>query len=420
MEPELFSNDLLLCRKKTPIHPLGIFYGHDPLDFTFTLLLFDILLVIFVARLVRIILKPIGQPRIVSDILGGIIIGPSVFGRNKRYQEYVFPDSAKFMIRNFAILGFMYFVFITGVKMDLSVIFKAKKKHWYISTIGVAFPLLTSITVAICMRKYAEAEELRTFASLYGISTTIAITAFPVLYPVVRELNLLSSDIGRLALSLSVISDVIGMHGLVIFEAAKQGEGKSMAALWYTVSFFLVMAILVVGVRLAMDWIVKSTPEGKPVEEIYVVFILLGVCVAGFVTDMCGLAICNGPLWLGLAVPDGPPLGATIVEKCETFLMEIFMPFSFAYVGLVTDVSSMSGNWSILRPLFYMAFLGCITKVSAVLVTGHLTSMTFRDSLALALIMSIRGQVELIMFVHWMDLKVPPLAFNFSKCKNYC
>ncbi|KAA8543699.1 hypothetical protein F0562_021555 [Nyssa sinensis] len=114
-----------------------------------------------------------------------------------------------------------------------------------------------------------------------------------------RELNLLSSEIGRLAMSTSLVSDVVGISSILAFEAAKQGEGKSMAAL----------------------------------------------------CDFFGLAIANGPLWLGLAVPLGPPLGATLVERSETVIMELLMPFSFTFVGMSVDVFSMSGQWASLMPL---------------------------------------------------------------------
>ncbi|KAG9152250.1 hypothetical protein Leryth_027338 [Lithospermum erythrorhizon] len=336
----------------------------------------------------------------------GIIIGPSVLGHTKNFKEYMFPDNMRFVLKNLAVIGFMYFLFLSGVKIDLRVLFKANKKQWCISIIGVAAPLLTSTIVAISMRKYMRDGELGTFSSIYGIAASIAVTSFPVLYPVLQELNLLSSDIGRLALKLAVIGDVVGIHGVSIFEAAKQAEGKESAALWYTISLFVIGVTIIGGVRQAMRWIVQSTPEGQPVEQIYVISILLGVFVSGFITDMCGVAICNGPLWLGLAVPDGPPLGATIVEKCETIVLELLMPISFAYIGMVTDIPSISGQWYVLQPLFYMALIGYLTKIFAILLVGRLFKMTFRDSLALALIMSIRGQLELILFVHWMDFKM--------------
>lgn len=300
----------------------------------------------------------------------------------------------------------MYFLFLCGVQTDFSVIQKASRKQWIIALYGVVIPVTTTIIVALCLRD-SLSEQLQSGASIWGVASSLSITAFPVIYTIVKEFNLLSSDIGRMALSTAVISDMIGINGVTAFEAAKQGEGRPMAALWYLVSLIIVNAVIFGGIRQVMLWIVQATPEGKPVEELYIVLILVGVVVVGFVSDMCGLAIANGPLWLGLAVPDGPPLGATLVEKSETFLLEILLPFSYVYIGLYTDVFSLHERWSSLRPLFYMVACAYLTKLVATLVVSRFVyQMALRDSFALSLIMSLRGQVEFILFIHWTDLEV--------------
>ncbi|CAK9164148.1 unnamed protein product [Ilex paraguariensis] len=403
--PKLINEGLVICRPTQPSHPFGIFYGENPLDYTFPLVLLEISIVIFITHILRFLLKPLKQPRIVSEIIGGIIIGPSVLGRNKEFATYVFPDHGTYVLKNVGVMGFMYFLFLSGVKMDLTTIKKSGKKDWYIAFFGVLIPIITTGSIALVFRKSME-KELAKGSSIWGVSSSLGITAFPVLYTIIQELNLLSSEIGRMALSTAVISDVIGINGVVAFEAAKQGEGKGIAALWYMVSFVVVLASIIGGVRQAMLWIVRSTPEGKPVEQFYVIAILLGVLVVGFVSDMCGLAIANGPLWLGLAVPDGPPLGATLVERSETIIMEVLMPFSFAFVGMYTDVSSMSGLWSSLKPLLFIALAGYFTKFVATLAVSRFFHMPLRDSLTLSLIMSERGHVELLLYIHWMDLKM--------------
>ncbi|GAA0176572.1 hypothetical protein LIER_29542 [Lithospermum erythrorhizon] len=87
------------------------------------------------------------------------------------------------------------------------------------------------------MKKYMQDGELGNFSSIYGIAAAIAMTSFPVLYLVLQELNLLSSGIGKLALKLSVISDVVGIHGVSMFEAAN--NRKERKVLHYDIAFHL-------------------------------------------------------------------------------------------------------------------------------------------------------------------------------------
>lgn len=396
------------CRviNRTDRHLFGIFYGESPLHTSFTLVLLEIALVILISRAVRFILKPLKQPRVVSEIIGGIIIGPSVLGRSKKFKDNVFPENAIFLVKNFGVMAFMYFLFVSGVKMDLGLIRKSGRKQWFSALFGVLIPILAVSIVSIILHKSLDSE-LAKVSSIGAVASASAITAFPVLFPILKDLNLLSSEVGRHAMSLSIIGDAMGINAIIAFEAAKQAEVKGENALWYMISLVLVGIIIVFGVRRVMAWIIHKTPEGKPVEQGYIVAILVGVLVIGFLTDMFGIAIANGPLWLGLAIPDGPPLGATLVERSETIIMEIFMPFAFAFVGLYTDVDSMSAaGWSSLKPLFFMALTGYLARLVATLLSSLYFKMTLRDGLTLSFIMSLRGEVEILIFIHWIDKKI--------------
>ncbi|KAK6163814.1 hypothetical protein DH2020_000678 [Rehmannia glutinosa] len=243
----------------------------------------------------------------------------------------------------------MYFLFLSGVKIDINVIKRAEKKHWYIALMGVLAPLCCSISIALIERKSLD-KEIAKASSIWGISSYLATSAFPVLYPIVRELNLLSSGIGRMALSTAVVSDAIGMNALIIFEASRQGEQKTITALWFVMS------------------------------TVFVVVTMIGVMVAGLISDMFGLTIVNGPLWLGLAVPDGPPLGTILVEKSEIIVRNFLLSFSFMYIGLVIDVSSVSGQWSHLQPLLVMVLASNMVKMVSTLVASRFFDMVIRDN----------------------------------------
>ncbi|KAK6141814.1 hypothetical protein DH2020_024442 [Rehmannia glutinosa] len=404
-EPELIKKGLVICRVKQRNHPFGIFYGQNPLEYSFPLVLLQVSTLIILTRLLRFFLRPLRQPKVVSDILGGIILGPSVLGRCQKFHAYMFPDNANYVIKNLGLIGFMYFLFLSGVKIDINVIKRAEKKHWYIALMGVLAPLCCSISIALIERKSLD-KEIAKASSIWGISSYLATSAFPVLYPIVRELNLLSSGIGRMALSTAVVSDAIGMNALIIFEASRQGEQKTITALWFVMSTVFVVVTMIGGVRQAMIWIVRTTPEGKQVDQIYVIAILLGVMVAGLISDMFGLTIVNGPLWLGLAVPDGPPLGTILVEKSEIIVRNFLLSFSFMYIGLVIDVSSVSGQWSHLQPLLVMVLASNMVKMVSTLVASRFFDMVIRDSLTLSLIMSLKGEVEILLFLHLIDLKI--------------
>lgn len=308
----------------------------------------------------------------------------------------------------------MYFLFVAGVKMDLGLVKKSGKKELYISFMGFVVPLIAVTGVGFFFRESMD-KDLAKFTSIGAISSALAITSFPVLHPVLQELNLLSSEVGKMALSTAIIGDAIAINVVVAFEASLQGENNPRNALWYLISSTCLATFVAVVVRIGMEWIAEKTPEGKPVKQNFIIWIFLAVLALGFLTDFFGVAICNGPLWLGLIIPDGPPLGSTLVEKSDTLVSEILLPFSYATVGLLTDVPAMtSDGWSKLMPLFAMTLTGYLSKFVAMLGTALYFQMPVRDSFTLSLILSLRGQVELILFIHWLDKKVCIMCLHYN------
>lgn len=300
----------------------------------------------------------------------------------------------------------MYFVFVYGVKMDPGLLKKSGKLHVSTAMFGISIPTIAVLVVALVMRKEMY-KDLAALSSVGILAGYLGITAFPVLFNILRELNLLNSDVGRIALSTALIGDALGVFTIIAFEAGRQGETRAGNALWYMIACVIMSVVVVFCIRPAMVWINKKTPEGHPVDECFVVAILLGAFVMGFLTDMFGIAIVNGSLWLGLVVPEGPPLGATLVQKSKTIMTDFFMPFAFTMVGHYTDIFRLRATeWSTLEPLFLMVLIGYLAKFFSTWLATFYWQMPFRDGLTLSLIMSLRGQVELILFVHLMDKKV--------------
>lgn len=58
-----------VCHLMHRNHPYGIFYGDDPLKYSVPLMLLEASMLITIVRLLRFVLKPLRQPRIVSEIL---------------------------------------------------------------------------------------------------------------------------------------------------------------------------------------------------------------------------------------------------------------------------------------------------------------------------------------------------------------
>ncbi|KAG1334407.1 putative Cation/H(+) antiporter 15 [Cocos nucifera] len=91
-----------------------------------------------------------------------------------------------------------------------------------------------------------------------------------------------------------------------------------------------------------MRWVVQRTPKSGPVAGGTMVAVMVVVSIAGIASDIGGATFIFGPLLLGLAVPNGPPLGAAIVEQTDTVVSEVLMPLVYLSCGLVVEFSEVN------------------------------------------------------------------------------
>ncbi|CAA7032329.1 unnamed protein product [Microthlaspi erraticum] len=409
----VFSSRLpVVCRQIHSKQPFRMFRGENAMNYAFSTFLMEAVVIIFFIKFFCYLLRPLRQPRIVCEIIGGMMVGPSMLGGSRNFNYYLFPPIANYLCANLGLMGFFYFFFLTAAKTDVAAIAKAPRKHKYIATIGVMVPMICVGATGMAMRDQME-KNMQKMSSIGGIAFGLAFSSFPVIYTILKDMNLLNSEVGKFAMSVALLGDMAALVVLIVLECLMQGdEGGSYAVIWYLVSAAILTTFMVLVVRRAFLWVVAQTPEGKLVDQNYIVLILLGVLVACFVTDMLGLSIGVGAIWLGLLVPQGPPLSSTLAIRSETFIHELLLPFTFGLVGLNTNVHLVSQRaWTQqLSPLFYMIIVGLITKFIATVSAALFFKVPTRDSLTLGLMMNLRGQIDLLLYLHWIDKRIVGLS----------
>ncbi|KAJ0266793.1 Cation/H(+) antiporter 25 [Hirschfeldia incana] len=398
----------VVCRQVHSKQPFGMFRGENAMNYAFSTFLIEAIIIIFFIKTTCFLLRPLRQPRIVCEIIGGLMIGPSMLGGSRNFNYYLFPPISNYICENLGLLGFFYFFFITAAKTDVSAIAKSPRKHMYIAVIGIVVPLVCTLATGMAMRDKMD-KDMKRFSSVGSISFALAFSSFPVLYTVLRDMNLLNSEVGKFAMSVALIGDMAAMLALIFFEALNQAEeAGATAVVWYLISVVIFNAFMSLVVGRALEWVVDQTPEGKLVDQNYIVVILMGVLVAGFLTDMFGLTMGMGPILLGFLVPQGPPLGSTLAIRSETFIHEFLMPFSFGWVGLNFNVNVLTNDiWEQkISPLVYMTAVGFISKFIAVVSAAVFFKIPTRDSLTLGLMLNLRGQIDLLLYLHWIDKRM--------------
>ncbi|KAL1549020.1 Cation/H(+) antiporter 15 [Salvia divinorum] len=396
------TDQMIVCYAPTMITTNGIWQGDNPLDYSLPLFILQLTLVVVTTRILVFALKPLRQPRVISEILGGIILGPSVLGRSKKFADTIFPLRSVMVLETMANVGLLYFLFLIGVEMDITVIKRTGKKALVIAIAGMILPFLIGISFAFVLHEKSEFVRLGTFILFLGVA--LSVTSFPVLARILAELKLLNSEIGRLAMSSALINDMCAWILLAFAIALAENEAASLASLWVILSSVLFVVFCVCVVRPLISWMIGSSPEGESVSEFYICLILTGVMVSGFITDALGTHSVFGAFVFGLVIPNGP-LGITLIERLEDFVSGLLLPLFFAISGLKTDISSIKdfSTWAILAVVIVLA---CAGKVAGTLLVTLYYKIPFYEGLTLGLLMNAKGLIEMIVLNVGKDQKV--------------
>ncbi|XP_043715774.1 cation/H(+) antiporter 19-like [Telopea speciosissima] len=397
-------NLTMLCPKPMKATSNGAFQHENPLDYALPLAILQICLVVVFTRLLSLLLRPLRQPRVIAEIIGGILLGPSAFGRNKKYLHTVFPPRSMTVLDTLANIGLLYFLFLVGLELDMRSIRKTGKKALAIALAGITIPFVLGIgTSAILENTISKDAAHAPFLVFMGVA--LSITAFPVLARILAELKLLTTDAGRIAMSAAAVNDVAAWILLALAISLSGTKTSPIISLWVLLCGVAFVGFAIVVLRPALALMARRSPEGEPVKEMYICVALTLVLAAGFVTDTIGIHALFGAFIVGIIVPKDGPFAGILIEKIEDLVSGIFLPLYFVSSGLKTDVATIRGaqSWGL---LCLVIFTACVGKIGGTLIVSLLCKVPSREALALGFLMNTKGLVELIVLNIGKDRKV--------------
>ncbi|KAL1350114.1 hypothetical protein HN51_014262 [Arachis hypogaea] len=387
----------------------GAWQGDNPLNYAIPLLIIQTVLVLSVSRSLTFLLKPLRQPKVVAEILGGILLGPSGIGRNKQFTKLVFPSWSTPILESVASIGLLFFLFLVGIELDIRTIRRSGKRAFSIAVAGISLPFLFAMGVTFLLQKaihFGTGHNYLQLLMFMGVS--LSITAFPVLARILAELKLLTTQVGETAMAAAAFNDVAAWVLLALAIALADGQHKSspLTSIWVLISGVAFVAFVLVLVRPFMNWVARQWSRQRQVfDEATICLTLAGVMIAGFVTDLIGIHSIFGAFVFGITIPKKGEFASSVAKRIEDFVTVLLLPLYFASSGLKTDVAKLHGmeEWGLLVLVIVMA---CVGKILGTFTVAMMSMIPVRESLTLGFLMNTKGLVELIVLNIGKEKKV--------------
>ncbi|KAH9858397.1 Sodium/hydrogen exchanger family-domain-containing protein [Lenzites betulinus] len=378
----------------------GIFSGDNPSKYNsgdpIRLWVIQVIIIMGMTQILALVFGRIRQPRVIAEVIGGVILGPSIMGRIPNFTATVFPDASMPILNLTATVGLVLFLFIVGMEVDMSLVRKNVKASATISLAGLIVPLGLGAALAVPIyHTFTDGTSNFGYFVLF-VAVAVGITAFPVLCRILTELKLLDTTVGVVVLSAGVGNDVVGWV-LLALSVALINASSGLTALWVLLTGVGFVLFMCFPIRWGYCWLARKTgslESGSPSAMMMSVTLLL-VFVSAFFTDIIGIHAIFGGFLAGVIIPHEYGYAIALVEKLEDLVSILLLPLYFAYSGLHTNLGLLDNGitWGyvvlICVVAFFAKFLGCA-------IAAKLSGFNLRESGAIGTLMSCKGLVELI------------------------
>ena len=153
----------------------------------------------------------------------GIAMGPSILGKFSALAATIYPRKNLYLIKTLGNFACLLYMFLVGVKMDLSMVTKSGKKALVIGLCAFLLSLTLS-TIFASILKHKVTMEQNLCKSLILIAVFQSTSSFHVIACLLADLNLLNPELGRLTTSSSMVSGICSWIWLMISLMVRQSS----------------------------------------------------------------------------------------------------------------------------------------------------------------------------------------------------
>lgn len=358
------------------------------------LFLLQIGILLFAALMLGHAATKLGMPRIVGELLTGILLGPTLFGNvAPSWFAAVFPQTGQMQLLDaFGQIGCVLLVGFTGLQLDLNLVKRRGGTAARVSLPGLVIPLVLGVAAGFLVPAslLANGSQRVVFASFLGVA--MSVSAIPVIAKTLIDLRLMHRNVGQLILVASTVDDVIGWLGLSIVTAMAT-IGIRADAVLFSVACLATVLIAALAVRpLIRVGLQIAARSGGATTPVLVVVVIL---IVSAITQRLGLEAVFGAMVAGVV------LRATNVEiqsqlaPVRMFVVAVLAPTFFAMTGLRMDLSALTDPDVL---LFFPALLAIaiVGKFAGAFIGAWASGLSRWEALALGAGMNSRGIIEVV------------------------
>jgi len=360
-----------------------------------TLLLIQMSTVLLTTFLCGSVARKLGQARVIGEIIGGILIGPSALGRiAPNVSSRLFPSGSLGPFEVLSTVGLILFLFLIGSELNYEHLGQQKRTTLLAICMSILFPFLMAAVVTPSLHNRFAPSGIARIPFFLFLGISMSITAFPVLARILQERNLQSTPLGTTALMCAAVDDVIAWILLGVALALIPHGNQSITLAHRLVWLCAYLVVMLFVVRPVSNWFAHLNKRDEPSYEYLAAFVII-VLASAAATEAIGVHPLFGAFVGGVCFPRIENWQSDLRTRLEMVVSVLLMPLFFALTGLRTRLDLMNG-WPIWLWTAVVLLVAVAGKMIGAIFAARWTGRSWRYAMALGALLNTRGLVELV------------------------
>ena len=359
------------------------------------LFLLQIAVIVMTTGLCGALLGKLGQPRVVGEMLGGILLGRSVFGYAAPHLiAQLFPPNSLHSLSLVSELGMVLYLFLEGMNLDFEAVWEQRQTALKISLLSMAVPFVLGCGLGLLMHSRFHGIAGNKVAFLLFVGVGLSTTAFPVLARMLRDQSTGDEKLNMLVLVCAAIADVMGWMLLAVALMINTTGASPWVLLLKMALLVLFGAFLLGVVRPAAGKLVRW--RGVPnISQVLLAVFLVFILGCAFVTERLGVHALFGAFLAGMCVPRLHSWHRQLYRTIHPLVSVLLLPVFFAVTGIHTEFRDLGGR-AVLGWFLLLLIIAIVGKIGGTFYGARLSQVPKRESLLLGFLMNTRGLVDLV------------------------
>jgi Kef-type K+ transport system membrane component KefB len=384
--------------------------------------LLNVAIIIVVARLMGGLFKRIGQPTVVGEIVGGVLLGPTLLGRtvfawdepwsflncdkalaasgaDPSITACLFPPQSRSVLSILGQLALVFFMFLVGLELDWDLLKGKGKKIATVAFGAVAVPIALAFVIGPILftsdfvAAFGTPDEPSQLSFTFFIAAMLTVTAFPVMARILQEKGMTASAMGAVGVAAAAIVTVAMFLTVAVAAGVATDQGPSSLAVKFVVAgvyiavLFLVVRPLLIPLGRAYEDAGRLTPG-------MFAAVLIVLLLSSYAAHQIGINVIVGGFLAGAVMPARKELFREMASRLSDLTAIILLPVFLAFSGLNTDFTQLRAGHLAGIALFLVA--GVVGKWLGSAVFARVAGMSWAEGNVLGILMNCRGLLVLV------------------------